>query len=213
MGRALEHRRFEFLPEMAQAQRVLILGEGDGRFLATLLRFNDRAQIDVVDSSAKMLAMASHRVGAVAQQISFHHADALHWSPPAAASYDLIVTHFFLDCFSDDELGPLVQRCCAAADPQCRWIVSEFHQPAGGFAAWRAHLWISTLYRMFGWTTGLRVRRLPDYQAILERHGFRQAKVVVAEMGLLISELRERCDVFAFDAPADAPLHSRTPKS
>ena len=36
-GRALERCRFALLPELEDAQRVLILGEGDGRFLKKLL--------------------------------------------------------------------------------------------------------------------------------------------------------------------------------
>src|ERR1019366_5450931 len=36
-GRALEHRREAFLSEVAEARRVLVLGDGDGRALAALL--------------------------------------------------------------------------------------------------------------------------------------------------------------------------------
>ena len=196
MGRALERRRFEFLPEMATARRVLILGEGDGRFLAALLRANDPAEIDVVDNSAKMLATAERRIMADhdnrACKLRLVHADARSWVPTANAGYDLIVTHFFLDCFSDGELTPMVERLAGAAESGCRWVVSEFRQPAHGFAAWRARVWIGGLYRLFGWTTGLRVRRLPNYGALLEKHGFRLIKTVIAEMGLLTSELWTR---------------------
>ncbi len=40
MGRALERRRTCFLPELEQARRALVLGDGDGRFLRELLRRN-----------------------------------------------------------------------------------------------------------------------------------------------------------------------------
>ena len=220
MGRALERRRSEFLPDTVSARRILILGEGDGRFLTALLRVNGQAEIDVVDNSAKMLSVARRRVCAslgsenVARQVRFHHADARTWPSPTDVKYDLIVTHFFLDCFGDEELDALVQRCAGAAADGCRWLLSEFRQPAHGFPAWRARVWIGALYRLFGWTTGLGVRRLPAYGASLERHGFRRVRAVVGEMGLLTSELwRRETDFFAFDAPADAPLHSRTPKS
>jgi spermidine synthase len=42
-GLALEHARFDFLSHAAEARRVLILGEGDGRFLARLLRMQSAA--------------------------------------------------------------------------------------------------------------------------------------------------------------------------
>lgn len=198
MGRALARRRSEFLPDMATARRVLILGEGDGRFLAKLLGVNGQAEIDVVDNSVRMLALARKRaedragVETVGRRVRFHPADASTWAPPGNVGYDLIATHFFLDCFSDEALGPMVSRFAVwAADP-CRWVVSEFRQPASGFPAWRARVWIGTLYRLFGWTTGLRVRRLPDHGSALERSGFRRTKAVIKEMGLLTSELWER---------------------
>ena len=195
MGRALERRRCQFLPEMATARRVLILGEGDGRFLTTLLHANHGAEIDVVDNSAKMLARAAQRVRATVEIdaciVRFHHADARLWRPSAGVNYDLVVTHFFLDCFEESELAPMVRRF-AAGEKECRWIVSEFRQPARGFSAWRARLWIGTLYRLFGWMTGLRVRRLPDYGLVLQQGGFRQIKAVTSEWGLLTSELWER---------------------
>ncbi len=195
MGRALERRRCEFLPEMATARRVLILGEGDGRFLTLLLQANQGVEIDVVDNSAKMLARAERRACATvetnASKVRFHHADARLWIPPAETNYDLVVTHFFLDCFEESELAPMVRQF-AAGEKECRWIVSEFRQPASGFSAWRARLWIGTLYRLFGWTTGLRVRRLPDYGFILKQCGFRRIETVISEWGLLTSELWER---------------------
>ena len=40
MGRALERRRRWFLPEIGNARRALVLGDGDGRFLRELLRRN-----------------------------------------------------------------------------------------------------------------------------------------------------------------------------
>lgn len=192
MGRALERRRFEFLPAMTDARRVLVLGEGDGRFLAALLGVNDRARIDVVDNSGKMLALAERRARADGNRVCFHRADARSWVPPVNAHYDLIVTHFFLDCFGDDDLGPMVRRFAEAASRTCRWVVSEFHQPEQGFPAWRARLWIGALYRLFGWATGLSMRRIPDYGRPLTENGFRRKKLIVRELGLLVSELWER---------------------
>ena len=108
------------------------------------------------------------------------------------ATFDLIVTHFFLDCFSEEELELMVPAYAGAAQEDCRWIVSEFRQPEKGFHAWRARLWIGGLYWLFGKTTGLRTRRLPNYAPLLERHGFRRTRAVIKEMGLLTSELWER---------------------
>ncbi len=191
-GRALERTRTICLDVAATARRVLVLGDGDGRFLAAFLKANSQAEVDCVDSSAKMLALAQRRVvSADATRVRFHLADADHWQPPASA-YDLIVTHFFLDCFTDDELCPLVSRLATFAAPGARWIVSEFRQPSGGPAAWHASLWITGLYAFFRAFTGLRVRRLPDHAAALAAAGFRLERETVTRFGLLTSQLWRR---------------------
>ena len=192
MGRALERCRLTFLPDIGDTWRVLMLGEGDGRFLAAFLRSNPRAVVDCVDLSARMLELAGQRAGEGAGRVRFHHADAREWPLPTGVKYDLIVTHFFLDCFTTEQLAPLLVRCASAATEHARWVVSDFHQPARGFAAWRARVWIGGLYAFFRLTTGLRVRRLPMYHAALQAHGFHCERATTAEMGLLISELWRR---------------------
>lgn len=62
-GRALERRRFVFLNRLADARRILILGEGDGRCLERQLVTAPIADIDIVDSSARMIAIARKRTG------------------------------------------------------------------------------------------------------------------------------------------------------
>src|SRR5215467_13731897 len=93
-GRALERRREAFVREVADARRVLVLGDGDGRGLAALLRANPRATVDSIDLSAGMLRLARRRIGD--GQVALHHADA-RTAPLRESEYDLIVTHFFLD--------------------------------------------------------------------------------------------------------------------
>ena len=53
MGRALERRRRWFLPEIGNAPRALVLGDGDGRFLRELLRRNSAVRADYVDLSGR----------------------------------------------------------------------------------------------------------------------------------------------------------------
>ena len=191
LGRKLERCRGAFLPEIADARRVLVLGDGDGRFLAAFLRANAVAEVDAVDSSARMLTLARQRTADHAARVRFHHAEVSGWQPPGA-DYDLIVTHFFLDCFTTEQLTPLAAGWKAVATEDARWVVSDFHQPAHGFAAWRARLWIGGLYAFFRLATGLRVRRLPDHRAVLETQGFRCEQTILADREMLTAELWRR---------------------
>ncbi len=53
----------------------------------------------------------------------------------ARNSYDLIVTHFFLDCFSEETLPPLIGRLADAATAEAVWLIADFYYPPRGCAA------------------------------------------------------------------------------
>jgi ubiquinone/menaquinone biosynthesis C-methylase UbiE len=179
-GRALERRREAFLADVADARRVLVLGGGDGRALAALLKTNHQATIDSIDVSAGMLGLARTRAGE--QRVTYHRADAREM-PLGEAQYDLIVTHFFLDCFEERDMKALVERVARAARPEARWVVSEFRRPG---------MLVGLLYFFFRITTGLRTRRLVDHRPFLAGHGFGLARCESAWWGRLASELWAR---------------------
>jgi ubiquinone/menaquinone biosynthesis C-methylase UbiE len=181
-GRALERRREAFLLHVSAARRVLVLGDGDGRALTALLAAAPQAQIDYIDLSARMLELARQRAGSV--RVTYRNHDAL-TTPLPAAEYDLIVTHFFLDCFDEEGQHRLVTRVLSAATPQARWLVSEFRKPG---------LLVRALYLFFRAATGLKTQRLIDHHPLFQRSGFRLTSSEPAWRGLLASELWQRVE-------------------
>jgi SAM-dependent methyltransferase len=177
------------LPYLTSARHALLLGDGDGRFLARLLAANPTLVADVVDSSHAMLALLDRRLrrSEVHQRVRLHHADALQWNP--TGPYDLIVSHFFLDCFFPGQLEQLFDSVLPHALPGAHWVIAEFAIPRNPFAAWLARGIIRGLYQAFGWTTGLRVRALPDYAASLHRRGLTLSQDQSYLAGLLRSQL------------------------
>ena len=176
-GRALERRREAFLGDVADARRVLALGDGDGRALAALVAAAPQACIDYIDVSARMLELARKRAGT--EHVTYRNEDARS-APLPTAEYDLIATHFFLDCFDDADLELLVARIACAASPQARWVISEF----------RGNGWlVRALYLFFRAATGLRTRLLVDHHPLLMRDGFRLVRQEEVWRGLLGSEL------------------------
>jgi len=184
MGRSLERRRRWFLPEIGLARRALVLGDGDGRFLAELLRRNAVVRADYVDLSGRMLELARRRAGA--ERVDYRRADALtaEFQP---GEYDLIATHFFFDCFSASELDALIGRIAVAARPGTQWVVSEFRTPNIP-----ARLLVSALYLFFRITTGLKTRKLTDHRPILRAHGFQLIDAGHSRAALVVSELWQR---------------------
>jgi ubiquinone/menaquinone biosynthesis C-methylase UbiE len=179
------------LVNLSGARHALLLGDGDGRFLTRLLAANPTLTADVVDSSHSMLRILDRRIrrsGSQARRrICLHHANALDWNP--SGSYDLIVSHFFLDCFFPYQLEQLFDRVLPHLRPGAQWVISEFAIPRNPFAAYFAGGLIRLLYRAFGLLTGLPVRALPDYPALLLRRGFVPSHDHRYLAGLLSSQL------------------------
>ncbi len=194
-GGALMRRRECFLehPRLASARRALILGDGDGRFCAALLRRYPDLEVTAVDVSAAMLAALSHRVarGTPDAALSLECADARSWTP-APRSYDLLIAHFFFDCFSSNDAASLIARMDPAAAPDACWVISDFAVPDRGLASLFAPVLIRTLYYVFKVLTGLSVTRLPSYGGPLVRAGYSLRAVETALGGALRSELWER---------------------
>ncbi len=196
-GRALERRRACFLADsrVANARRVLALGDGDGRFTAALLERYPALEVTAVDASRAMLGELQRRVRLHCSPaaLSVHQADLRTWSPPQHG-FDLVVTHFFFDCFSRTDIEAMIARVAPTLTPDARWLVSDFAIPSGGARALAARLLVRVLYFAQWAATGLRVKRLADYRSALTSAGFACMRVENALGGLLRSELWQRSD-------------------
>jgi cyclopropane fatty-acyl-phospholipid synthase-like methyltransferase len=190
-GPMLERCRFHRLHELTDARRALVLGDGDGRFLARLASQNPQIQADVVDLSPAMLRLLSGRVAKIGGQdrITLHCADAREFAP--SGDYDLVVTHFFLDCFTTAEVLNLTARIRSYLCPGARWVVSEFAIPRGPLSSILARLLVRSLYAAFRLLTGLKTHRLPDYAAALRSCGLALVSRHHWFQGLMVSEIWE----------------------
>jgi ubiquinone/menaquinone biosynthesis C-methylase UbiE len=194
-GKRLEHSRYAFLNEIKTAENALVCGGGDGRFLAHLLRVNPSVKVDFVDLSPAMIARAKARIASTDRsafpRVNFYEGDLRNFSPRRGA-YDLVVTNFFLDCFSDAEVVEIVAQLTAWATPDAEWLVSDFQETTGPLSRLCSKGIIRGLYAAFRITTGLRVTRLPDFAAALASAGFQRDSEESIAGGLLHSSLWRR---------------------
>lgn len=181
--------RCAFLRQMRGRQRALVIGDGDGRFTARLLAENDRIRVDAMDASAVMLRALAGRTRPHQARLRALCMDARSWQPQPAASCDLVVTHFFLDCLSTAEVESLARRVRSAMRPEAFWVVSEFAIPETWLGRWCARPLVWALYWAFGLLTGLEQRRLPDHPAALREAGFQLAERRTFLGGLLAGEI------------------------
>ena len=187
-GPWLQRCRCAWLDRLANCRRALVLGDGDGRFTARLLDKNPAVTLDAIDASPAMLRALIRRAGAHGGRVRAHRADVRELQPGKSV-YDLVVTHFFLDCLTAAEVTALAKMVRSAITDGARWVVSDFAVPPNRFGRWIARPLVAALYFAFGWLTGLRIRTLPDYAAALGEAGFELERKRTWLGGLLRSEV------------------------
>lgn len=194
-GGDLQRARVACLGEIETPRHALIVGEGNGRFLCELLRIHPGVEVDCVDASERMLELARRRIERElpdhVRRVRFFQCDIVSWTPPET-SFDLIVTHFFLDCFSETRIAEIVAKLSRAADINAIWLLADFCIPAGGAARLRTGLWLSAMYRFFRLTAGIEATELADPSPFLREEGFALAGEHLFRSGMLKSELWRR---------------------
>ncbi len=198
LGPLLQRTRTHFLPHILDRRRALVLGDGDGRFLAELVSAAPDIHVLAVDSSAAMLRLLKQRCLRRAPRSAMFRlrtmqASALEIEP--SRDTDLVITHFLLDCFTQAEVDTLARRLAARLRPGTLWLLSDFGQPEKLWQRPFAALYVRALYCAFRLTTGLRVQRLPDPQSALTAAGFALRRQAVRLGGLLYTELWELAPV------------------
>ncbi len=192
-GGKMQRCRVAWLDEVRDCRRVLIVGEGPGRFLESAVHKMREAEFVCVDSSAGMLERARVAVQRTGQsaRVNFIHASLPEWAP-ADADFDLIVTHFFLDCFPEPTLSQVIARLASAAAPDAHWLLSDFQIPARVAARLRARMVLALAYAFFRITTRLPAKRLVAPDDALTRNGFGLQQSCITDWGLLHSDVWKR---------------------
>lgn len=199
LGRALERCRFRLLPRVRGRRQALVLGDGDGRALGLLLLETNTLSVDAVDSSAVMLDLLRSRCRSAVQDGRLRtHCEAVQEFAARLGTesqlgvsdrrYDLVTTHFFLDCLPSAEVELLVMQVAAAMTDDAVWVVSEFRVPRGWLRG-PATVMVRGLYAAFRLLTGLRVSELPDYEAAMGQAGLRRVEQRLSLGGILTSEI------------------------
>jgi ubiquinone/menaquinone biosynthesis C-methylase UbiE len=193
-GGALQRSRTHWLDGISTPKRALIVGEGNGRFLCDLVRTHPESEIDCVDASQRMLECARGRLARTSQgagrNVRFVQCDIRCWAPPR--SYDLVVSHFVLDCFERDDVERIVETLARAASPGAVWLLADFTLPAQGWRRAGARVLLAVMYRFFRVTAGIAAETLVDPGSYLEKQGFVRTSRRAFCAGLVQSDLWQR---------------------
>lgn len=174
-GGRLQAARVALLDELPPWQCMLILGDGDGRLLhAIVQRMSEGSDQTIVsvDQSESMLSRQRQRTAnySASRQIEWIKGDALSFIPHRH-SFDVIVTPFFLDCFSEEQLQIALPRWFDGLRRNGKWYYVDFVIPESGWrrigAAWLSRI----MHCFFRLMTGLPNAELLNVAAMLRQLG------------------------------------------
>ncbi len=103
--------------------------------------------------------------------------------------FDAIVSHFFLDCFTAEELAAIVRRVADWSAPGALWVVSDFRVPDRGWRRRRAQAIHALMYTALRYVTRISARAVSPPDASLARAGFALISRHVSNQGLLHADL------------------------
>lgn len=194
-GNKLQRCRTAFLDDIPRAESILLLGEGNGRFLPVCRKQFPDARITCVEASAAMIAQARQRLmnsDPVHHRVQFVHADVLAWTPPSNAAYDLIVTNFFLDCFRSEQLEQIIGIVGCVSAKNANWLLADFQVASGSVGQLRSKVILWMMYMFFRAATRLPARNLIPPDSFLQNAGFTLRQRAQTEWGLLRSDWWQR---------------------
>lgn len=183
-GVRLHQTRLALLDQLPSIQTALFLGDGDGRLLEAFCKRQPHADVTSIDQSPKMLASQRCRIDRLSHsgQIHFELANAIDYKPPEQ-SFDLIVSAYFLDCFTEQQLRESLPRWLAALKPDGKLYYVDFCVPdvrnetitrTGRF---RFQLLLYLMHRFFAAATAHPTRTLQPMELLIESAGFQPIHV------------------------------------
>lgn len=194
-GEALQRARVAHISSISSPRNVLIVGEGNGRFLLRLVQEFPGARVRCVEASAQMIRLARERLRATgtrgADNVEFTNADIRTVALPER-TYDLIVTHFFLDCFREHDVAEIVSQLSRSATQDAQWLLADFCVPGGTLAHRGARFWLKVMYQFFRIVSALEAEELTDPSSHLRDHCFSIVSQQFLWLGMVNSQLWRR---------------------
>jgi tRNA (cmo5U34)-methyltransferase len=174
-GKSIKAAREHFLNRIPADGSVLILGGGSGEILLQLHRDKPNVDICYIDTSAAMMTLAKRRV---------HPANTLFIQGTEddipARQFNVVITHFYLDLFSVNDLNIAVSKIRKSMIPGAQWIVADFLD-----GRWWNRTILKIMYVFFRITCNIQTNALPDWSKALEESGGRKKETTLYYGGFI----------------------------
>ncbi len=167
-GKALVNAQVYLLPFIPERAKILIVGGGTGWILEEIAKVHPSGlNITYVEISAKMTALSRKRTTGN-NAVAFIN-DAIE-NVSLGADYDVVITPFLFDNFTEETLPGLFGHIHSSLKPQGLWLCTDY-QVTG-------KLWQKPLLKMMYWffkiLCGIDTTTLPDIEAQFSKYGYKK---------------------------------------
>jgi tRNA (cmo5U34)-methyltransferase len=161
-GKSIVYSQTWFLNQVPPKAKVLILGGGTGWFLEELIKQSPSCTVWYVDASFKMIEKTRERL--LGDRVNLIHGT--EDDIPTSLTFDVIITNFYLDLFSEEKLEKIIQRLSFQTHSSSRWLVTDFVD--GG--VWWQQCMLKIMYTFFRGVCDIEANRLPNWTNCLNNH-------------------------------------------
>ncbi|WP_192823430.1 class I SAM-dependent methyltransferase [Rufibacter sp. LB8] len=168
-GKAQRRAQASFLNLIPAGASVLILGGGSGWILQELFTKGKPGHVLYLEPSGKMLAQAKENLKATGftSLVEFRKGTEQHLTPEE--KFDVVLTPFVLDLFTEPEVKIMVQNLDEALLPGGLWVHTDFHLFSSSRLkkAWQQPL-LWAMYRFFRRVSGISASTLTESNPYFE---------------------------------------------
>ena len=168
-GKSIQQAQVYFLDHVPSQSKVLILGGGSGWLLQHLLELKPDCEVYYIEASEKMLELSKAKVN---QSSRVHFIHGTENNIPSNVQFDVAITHFYLDLFTDALLNVSLEKIQTTLKSNSIWLATDF---INGKRVWQGVL-LSVMYLFFRVTCGIESSKLPDWNQQLQRMGLFKVK-------------------------------------
>lgn len=169
-GDRLQQTQAWLIQAIPPSSRVLIIGGGTGWILEEIARKTSaRHYITYIDSSEKMIALARKR-NAGRNEVTF--VTATIQDADVRAQYDVVLTPFFFDNFTNNTLQKIFDHIDTTLLPHALWLYCDFRKTN----VWWQRLLLHVMYLFFRACCGIEAKQLPDAEGCFASHGYKIQK-------------------------------------
>ncbi len=201
-GARLQAARTALLSDLPQVSHAVFLGDGDGRLLRAFCQRQPNCRVTSLDQSQAMLEKQRQGLAAIgaASRVAYIQADVLE-DPLSALTRDkppieLLVTAFFWDCFTQQQLASLIEAWINAIEPGGYLYVVDFCHPNTKWRRIQSAIYQSLMHVLFRFQTGLPNRRLIELTPMFDRPDLKLQREDRSVHPMLFSRLYQKREAY-----------------